>query len=29
MRWKERWANFLLARVDPYLSLRQWRALPE
>jgi cardiolipin synthase len=28
-RWKERFASFLLARVDPYLSLRQWRALPE
>jgi cardiolipin synthase len=28
-RWKERWANFLLARVDPYLSLRQWRAMGE
>ena len=28
-RWKERWANILLARVDPYLSLRQWRALPK
>ena len=28
-RWKERWANFLLARVDPFLSLRQWRAMSE
>jgi cardiolipin synthase len=28
-RWKERFASFLLARVDPYLSLRQWRALPD
>ena len=28
-RWKERLANLLLARVDPYLSLRQWRALPK
>jgi cardiolipin synthase len=28
-RWKERWANFLLARVDPWLSLRQWQALPD
>ena len=28
-RWQERFANFLLARVDPYLSLRQWRALPD
>jgi cardiolipin synthase A/B len=28
-RWKERWAHILLARIDPYLSLRQWRALPK
>ena len=28
-RWKGRVANFLLARVDPYLSLRQWYALPD
>jgi cardiolipin synthase len=28
-RWKGRFANFLLARVDPYLSLRQWYALPD
>jgi cardiolipin synthase len=28
-RWKERWANFLLSRVDPYLSLRQWQSLPD
>lgn len=27
--WRERWANFLLARVDPYLSLHQWRSLPD
>jgi cardiolipin synthase len=26
---KERFASFLLSRVDPYLSLRQWRSLPE
>lgn len=26
-RWKERWANVLLARVDPFLSLRQWKAM--
>ena len=24
---KERWAYFILARVDPYLARRQWRAL--
>lgn len=28
-RWQERWAHFLLARVDPYLALRQWRRLPD
>jgi cardiolipin synthase len=28
-RWKERWSNFLLARIDPWLSLREWRALPD
>ena len=28
-RWKERWSHILLARVDPYLSLRQWRSLPK
>jgi phosphatidylserine/phosphatidylglycerophosphate/cardiolipin synthase-like enzyme len=28
-RWQERLANFLLARVDPYLSLRQWQSLPD
>jgi cardiolipin synthase len=28
-RWQERVANFLLARVDPYLSLRQWQSLPD
>ncbi len=26
-RWKERFAHLLLARVDPFLSLRQWRAM--
>ena len=25
-RWKYRWANFLLRRVDPFVSLRQFRA---
>lgn len=24
-RWKYQWANFLLARVDPYVALRQFR----
>ena len=28
-KWKEQWAIFLLARVDPYWSLRQWRGMPE
>jgi cardiolipin synthase len=28
-RLKERWASFLLARVDPWLSLRQWKSLPK
>lgn len=25
-RWKYQWANFLLARVDPFVALRQFRA---
>jgi cardiolipin synthase A/B len=28
-RLKQRWAYFLLVRVDPYLARRQWRALPD
>jgi len=28
-RWKEHWANIFLARVDPYISLRQWRRVPK
>jgi cardiolipin synthase len=28
-RVKERWAHFLLARVDPYIAMRQWRRLPD
>lgn len=28
-RLKERWAYFVLARVDPHVAQRQWRALPE
>jgi cardiolipin synthase len=27
-RIKQRWAYFLLARIDPYIASRQWRALP-
>jgi cardiolipin synthase len=26
---KQRWAAFLLNRIDPYLARRQWRSLPE
>jgi cardiolipin synthase len=28
-RFKERWAYFLLARIDPYVARWQWRALPD
>jgi cardiolipin synthase len=28
-RFKSRWAYFVLARIDPYLARRQWRALPD
>ena len=28
-RLKERWAYFLLARIDPYVARKQWRALPD
>jgi cardiolipin synthase len=28
-RIQQRWAYFVLARVDPYLARRQWRALPD
>jgi cardiolipin synthase len=28
-RLKQRWAYFLLARIDPYLARRQWRALAD
>jgi len=28
-RLKQRWAYFLLARLDPYVARRQWRALPD
>ena len=27
-RLQQRWAYFLLARIDPYFAHRQWRALP-
>jgi cardiolipin synthase len=28
-RIKQRWAYFLLVRIDPYIARRQWRALPD
>jgi cardiolipin synthase A/B len=28
-RFKQRWAYFLLSRIDPYLARRQWRSLPD
>ncbi|MEK7780703.1 MAG: phosphatidylserine/phosphatidylglycerophosphate/cardiolipin synthase family protein [Verrucomicrobiota bacterium] len=28
-RLKERWAYFLLARVDPHVARRQWKSLPD
>jgi cardiolipin synthase len=28
-RLKQRWAYFLLVRVDPYIARRQWQALPD
>ncbi len=28
-RLRERWAYFVLARVDPHVAQRQWRALPD
>jgi cardiolipin synthase len=28
-RLQQRWAHFFLARIDPYLAQRQWRALPD
>lgn len=28
-RLKRRWAYFLLARIDPYVARKQWRALPK
>jgi cardiolipin synthase len=26
---KQRWAYFLLNKIDPYIAARQWRALPD
>jgi hypothetical protein len=26
-RWKNHWAHFLLARIDPFVALRQFRAV--
>ena len=28
-RLKQRWAHFLIARIDPFVARRQWRALPD
>jgi hypothetical protein len=28
-RLKERWAYFLLVRIDPYVAKRQWKGLPD
>ena len=28
-RLRRRWAYFVLARIDPYLARKQWRALPD
>jgi cardiolipin synthase len=28
-RLKQRWAYFLLVRVDPYIARQQWRTLPD
>ena len=28
-RLKQQWAYWLLVRIDPYVALRQWRALPD
>ena len=29
MRLKQRWAYFLLVRIDPYIALKQWSRLPD
>jgi cardiolipin synthase len=28
-RWKNYWAHFLLARIDPFVALRQFRTMPK
>jgi cardiolipin synthase len=28
-RLRQRWAHFVLARIDPFVARRQWRALPD
>jgi hypothetical protein len=28
-RFKQRWAYFLLVRIDPYVARWQWRMLPD
>ena len=28
-RLKQRWTHFVLARIDPFVARRQWRALPD
>jgi cardiolipin synthase len=28
-RIKQRWAYFVLVRIDPYIARRQWRSLPD
>jgi cardiolipin synthase len=28
-RWQNHWAHFLLARIDPFVALRQFRTLPK
>ena len=28
-RWKSRWAHFLLARIDPFIALRQLDSIPQ
>jgi len=28
-RLKQRWAYFLLVRIDPYIARRQWRRFPD
>ena len=28
-RWKNHWSHFLLARIDPFIALRQFRTMPK